>query len=125
MQIRFRPDADPVQTRCRSARSDDRALLKLARLQPSGWPAWPSRCILRCRRATSPVAALYFVLAICVGTYLILNLFLAILLDNFSRQARDLHDSARVLFDSARFRNAVRRATARPSYMAEFFLCLD
>ena len=41
-----------------------------------------------CMRATNVWYALFFVVAICLGNYLILNLFLAILLDNFGRQAR-------------------------------------
>jgi hypothetical protein len=35
-------------------------------------------------RATSPAASLYFVAAMLVGTFVIFNLFLAILLDNFT-----------------------------------------
>ena len=39
-------------------------------------------------RATSVWMALYFMVTICIGVYLVLNLFLAILLENFSLNAK-------------------------------------
>ena len=44
-----------------------------------------------CMRALGPWAAVYFVVTILIGVYILVNLFLAILLENFQRNAR-LHE---------------------------------
>lgn len=51
--------------------------------------------LFSCIRATDPAYVLYFVLMICVGNYIILNLFLAILLDNFQRHQRAMERQRR------------------------------
>ena len=63
-------------------------------------------------RATSVWAAIYYIITLCIGVYLILNLFLAILLDNFSLNSK-------ILDLEKQFREDAERAASAAALAAE------